>query len=335
MHYSLALIQELTAAVRQLLPQWSFFPSSTEVALLTTSENATFNVHDPTSARRIIVRVHRRGYHTREEIESEHAWIRALRARGVIETPELVPMRQGSVLGQIELTDGVRYVTAFQYMQGREPAAENEELPKWFNTLGALSAKLHQHSREWQRPRGFTRKTWDYDTTLGARPHWGDWRNALGLVALGPDAVAVLERTSGVLGQRLAAYGKVSQRFGLIHADLRLANLLVDEPQLGIIDFDDCGFGWFVYDFAAAVSFFEHSAVVPEVLDAWIAGYRTVAPLSDADAAMIPVMVMLRRMLLTAWIASRPETPTAQAAGGARYTRGTVELAERFLTRGG
>jgi Ser/Thr protein kinase RdoA (MazF antagonist) len=85
-----------------------------------------------------------------------------------------------------------------------------------------------------------------------------------------------------------------------------------------------------MYDFAAAVSFLEHEPVIPALQDAWVAGYRQVSGLSDEDVAMLPTFVMLRRLLLTAWIASHAETPTAQELGTV-YTDGTVELGERFL----
>jgi hypothetical protein len=39
-------------------------------------------------------------------------------------------------------------------------------------------------------------------------------------------------------------FGADHERFGLIHADLRLANLLVWQEKTRVIDFDDCGFGW-------------------------------------------------------------------------------------------
>ena len=44
------------------------------------------------------------------------------------------------------------------------------------------------------------------------------------------------------------------------------------------------------------------------------------------------MLVMLRRMLLTAWIASHAETPLAQERGVA-YTRGTLGFGEAFLSR--
>jgi Ser/Thr protein kinase RdoA (MazF antagonist) len=200
-------------------------------------------------------------------------------------------------------------------------------LPAWFEKLGVLTARLHQHSRTWTRQPAFERKVWDFDAMLGTRPLWGDWRAGLGL---GKTGRQLLERVADKLAQRVLAYGQDSDRFGLVHADLRLANLLVDGDRLGIIDFDDCGFSWFIYDFAAAVSFMEHQPIVAELQAAWLDGYRTVASVSKQDEAMLPVFVMLRRMLLTAWIASHADTETARQLGTS-YTEGTLMLGERFL----
>jgi len=113
-------------------------------------------------------------------------------------------------------------------------------------------------------------------------------------------------------------------------ADAVDAHLLVDEPHLRIIDFDDCGFSWFVYDFATAVSFIEHEPVVPQLLRAWLAGYRKTVPLSPEDGTEIPTFVVLRRILLTAWLASHAETPAARQLGAA-YTSGTVMLAQQLV----
>ena len=163
---------------------------------------------------------------------------------------------------------------------------------------------------------------------VGERGYWGAWRDALGLDAAGALAI---ERAVTLIRERLARYGMGAERFGLVHADLRLANLLVDGEQLRIIDFDDCGFSWFVYDFAAATSFVEHDPLLPLLKQAWIEGYRTVAPLAHDDVAEIPTFVMLRRILLTAWLASHSEIEFARRMGVA-YTLGTVQLARDFVS---
>jgi Ser/Thr protein kinase RdoA (MazF antagonist) len=162
---------------------------------------------------------------------------------------------------------------------------------------------------------------------LGTRLLWGDWHAGLGLR---DDGRKLLQRVADILKQRLDTYGNTYDRFGLVHADLRLANLLVDGARLGVIDFDDCGFSWFFYDFAAAVSFMEHEPVVAELQASWLDGYRAIAPVSHEDELMLPVFVMLRRMLLTAWIASHSDTETARRSG-TDYTDGTVAMGEQFL----
>jgi Ser/Thr protein kinase RdoA (MazF antagonist) len=320
-----ATIETIQAELRAALPQWGMSSHAT-LTLLSHSENTTFLAEDSFAGQRLVLRVQRIGYHSPAEIVSELAWIAALIADDVIATPRPLPDRDGRLLCSVPLNGTTRQVVAFEHMSGHEPDPA-DSLPVWFLKLGTLTARLHGHSRSWNRPPTFLRKTWDFDAMLGAQPLWGDWRAGLGLCNPGGQ---LLQKVADKLAQQVGAYGQDSHRFGLIHADLRLANLLVDGERLGIIDFDDCGFSWLFYDFAAAVSFIEHEPIVGDLQHAWLEGYRRVAPVSAADEAMLPVFVMLRRMLLTAWIASHSDTETACRLG-TDYTEGTVAMGERFL----
>jgi Ser/Thr protein kinase RdoA (MazF antagonist) len=327
MLYDDAFLARIGAGLGAALPLWDLAPD-TRLELLTISENATFRATG-TGQGDLVFRVHRPGYHTRAEIASELAWIAALRAEGVVTTPRPVPLKDGSLIADLEDGGTVRHVVAFEFFPGREPG-EGDALEGWFRELGAIHARLHAHARRWARPDGFSRKVWNFESTLGAAPLWGDFRAGLGLDAPGR---ALLERTAGVLRRTLAPL-EAPENFGLIHADLRLANLLVDGERLALIDFDDCGFSWFLYDFAAAISFIEHELFVPALRAAWLDGYRAVSPLGPEAEGQLDLYVMLRRILLTAWIASHAETPTAQAMG-VPYTEGTLALADAFLGRHG
>jgi Ser/Thr protein kinase RdoA (MazF antagonist) len=325
--YDDLFLARLEDGLRAALARWGL-SAGTRLRLLTISENATFRAQDPGTGRDVVFRVHRPGYHTRTEIQSELAWLAALSRDGVVPTLTAVPQLDGELIADIDDDGTIRHAVAFEFVRGKEPA-EGEDLARWFRELGAINARLHAHARRWRRPEGFVRKVWDYEAMLGEARLWGDWRAALGLDAAGRQ---VLERAARLLRDLLDAYGTGADRFGLVHADMRIANLLVDGDTLSVIDFDDCGFSWYLYDFAAAISFAEHEPYIAELQAAWIQGYRSVAPLSDQDCAILPVFIMLRRMLLTAWIASHSETPTAQQMGEA-YTHGTVELARAFLQR--
>jgi Ser/Thr protein kinase RdoA (MazF antagonist) len=291
----------------------------TPLTLLNRSENETWR------AGGLILRLHREGYHRRAEIVSELAWLDALQGIPGLRTVRPVAGLQGPVTEV-----GGRFVVGFAPIPGQE-LRPGDDLARWFAPLGEVTARLHLHARSWAVPPGFTRKRWDAETILGPRPHWGDWRQAPGLDRSG---IQVLERATRDLALKLQAYGTGPEVFGLIHADLRLANLMVDGEGLWAIDFDDCGFGWWVYDLAAALSFIETDPRLPDLIARWSEGYAEVAELRVEDRAMIPAMILLRRVLLTAWLASRADSDTAAALGGPEYTQGTVELAAAFLTDG-
>ena len=322
----------LDPVARRALAEYGV-PSGSTLTLLNVSENATYAVDDPVSGERTVLRIHRHGYHDGAAIESELAWLDALREEAGVRTPHVLPTPDGRRLLAMEEAGSPdpRHVVRFEWLPGSEPTPADEGLSGSFELLGALTARMHEHARSWRRPEGFRRFAWDYDGAFGASARWGRWQDG---IAVGAPERDVLGRLDDVLRTRLDRFGAGAERYGLVHADLRLANLLVDGDSTYVIDFDDCGLGWFLYDFGAAVSFFEHDPRVPELADAWVRGYRSVRPLPVEDEAEIPMFVMMRRLLLVAWIGSHSGTELAQSMG-AEYTAVSCDLAEHYLAQFG
>ena len=299
-------------------------PDELDVKLINLSENATYKVEAP-DGKRWALRIHRDGYHSRAAIASELAWLMALREQGVVATPNPIRGRNGEIIQDV---DG-RHLVLSDWEPGAEPGI-GEDLIKPFEVLGKTTALMHNHARQWQRPSFFTRFTWDFETALGDhKPHWGLWRDGIGVDA---EKRKLFARTVNAIGKRFQAYGKSNERFGLIHCDLRLANLLIDGSAVKVIDFDDCGFGWYMYDAATPVSFYEHEPQVPDLIEAWKTGYRKAGTLKPADENEIPTFIMFRRLLLVAWIGSHAETDLAKSMGAA-YTEGTASLCENYLAK--
>ena len=291
------------------------------------TENWTYRV-EGASGSPFVLRIYRPGGRSHAEIRSELAWMTALRAELGSLVPAVVPTTAGSQV--LELTraapSGPCYCVMFSCAPGREPA--EDMLAAWFPQLGAITARLHQQARSWARPAWFRRPRWDVATTLGDRPHWGPWQSSV----TDGEELRQLGRLAEVVTARLRGFGDGPARFGLVHADLRLANLLVDGDRITVIDFEDCGLSWYLYDLACALTFNEGRPDARELIAGWVDGYRQVEPLSAADEAEIDTFVMLRRLMLTAYAGLRHDTDLAAQMRAGGYNAETCRIAEPYLS---
>jgi Ser/Thr protein kinase RdoA (MazF antagonist) len=322
------VMDRVRGCVRAALRAYPGHPGAS-IELLNVSENATFLVSDP-DAGPSVLRVHRLGYHSEQEIASELTWMDALRAEAGVRTPRVLPAADGRRIVTVPEPGRTaeRHCVRFEFLPGTEPGGEPALTVSHFAELGEITARMHRHAREWTRPAWFTRFRWDYDAAFGPQARWGRWQDGVGV---GPSELRVLTRLDDVLQERLKAFGQGPERYGLVHADTRLANLLVHDGSVSVIDFDDSGFSWYLYDLGTAVSFFEHSPEVPALVDSWLEGYRRAGQLSAADQAEIWTFIMFRRLLLVAWVGSHRGVDIAAELGGG-YTQGSCALAESYLS---
>jgi Ser/Thr protein kinase RdoA (MazF antagonist) len=294
-------------------------PADTALRLLSISENAIFGL----DSAGWVLRVHRPGYHSYAAVCSELDWMADIRGEAGIRAPEVITALSGARVLPVSVGTQSRLVDVLTYL----PGVSAEQTRIGYRELGALTAAMHRRSAAWTPPAGFTRFRWDLESGLGSAARWGDWRRAPNLT---PDGLNVIAAAAEEVTDRLVEFGTGPGRFGLIHADLRPANLIVDNGSLAVIDFDDCGWSWYLYDLAAALSFIEESDELPQLAADWLAGYQAVRPLGSVDLAVIGSMIMLRRIMLTAWLASRPDSEPARMLGGG-FAAGTAAQAVRYL----
>lgn len=294
-----------------------------DIKLLCRSENATLKVTNLNH--RYALRIHRPDYHSFNAIQSELLWLDALRASG-IEVPKAIANKDGEQVQKIILADGgSRYAVMFEWIEGDMPTSEVD--PKAFFALGAITAQLHQHAKNWQRPENFERIIWNHQTMVSENAHWGRWQDA---PYLNNDDHPIIEQALQKVAQQMASYGMNDDRYGLIHADLRLTNILLLNGQTRVIDFDDCGMGWYMHDLAAAISFNEHLANAPRWVDHWLNGYETQGHCDDADLAILPAMIIQRRIQMLAWTGTHAQTQMTLSLGD-QWANESVRLCRRYL----
>ncbi len=303
-------------------------PIDCTINLINLSENATFLITTKT-LQRFILRIHRHNYHSQNAIASELAWLESLHA-STIEVPIMINGRNGQWIQESNL-DGalpMHYMVLFEFIDGLEPN-QTSNLQDIFTQLGTLCAMLHQHSKAFTTPNFFSRPCWDLHTINDKQPIWGPWRDAPNLT---PDMIQNLKQAQDLITLRLEQFGTGNNRFGLIHADMRLANLLYHEGKITVIDFDDCGFGWYLYDFAASISFFEDHPDIETLKQVWLNSYQKINSLSNDDIIEIDTFIMFRRLLLLGWIGSHQHTQLAQSHAP-YFAANSAELAKKYLNK--
>lgn len=304
------LLRDLAATA---LAQWQLEPAA--LALIKYRENAVFRV-DTTSGERYALRIHRHGYHSDAALRSELEWMHALAEFGV-EVPQVIPTTAANLFAVIA-AEGVpepRQVDLFGWLEGRQLGSVEDgiedpgAIASTYRTIGRIAARLHNHASIWQLPPGFERHAWDVDGLVGNQPLWGRFWE---LEALTTGQRELLLAAREQVRRDLTAYGYNQTRYSLIHADFAPENLMVNGDSVRLIDFDDAGFGWHLFELATALYFIHRDPCFETARDALVAGYREHRDLPDDEVAQLPLFLTARSFTYLGWVHTRPETETAR-----------------------
>jgi Ser/Thr protein kinase RdoA (MazF antagonist) len=315
--------QDICERLTQLLPRLYPLQGVWDVSLLSCSENLIFIVSQGEEKR--IVRVNRKGYHTKSEIEAELRWMATLNRDVAIHLPQVFIGKNGNYvqeLGDVNLST----CCMFSFLQGVPlHSLQGEALLEALEKVGSLTARLHRHSM--QDRTEYERFCWDWDSLFGSTARWGSWKDYR---FLEPSDIPVIEQVLEILHEKFVAFGYDRSVYGLIHSDLHVSNvLLAFDRSLQIIDFDDCGYGWYLYDIACIlVTYCED---LERTTESVLKGYEQVRPLSKKEKDMLPSCILLRRLARFAWLASHSESDTAKKVNNSLYREITMILCNEIL----
>ncbi|HZZ90439.1 MAG TPA: phosphotransferase [Caulobacteraceae bacterium] len=298
-----------TPAAVEALKAFPIDPEPPQLVML--SENVSFRVKDRRDGADYVLRLHRPGYHTHEELNSERTWTRALSESGIA-VPIGLPSRSGEdyvrvaipALGQERQAGMARWTEGEPLSDVLQRSKDPALTEHYYEQLGALEAAMHDQASAWRPPASFRRHSLDRDGLMGDAPFWGPfWEHPVFSPAERTLVLATRDRIRDVMDR----FGKDPSHYGMIHADLHPDNLLVGGERLTVIDFDDCGFGWHVYDIAVALYQMQGGRRFEALQAAFLRGYRRHRALDDATAALIPMFLLVRGLAVIGWLLQRPE----------------------------
>jgi Ser/Thr protein kinase RdoA (MazF antagonist) len=168
-------------------------------------------------------------------------------------------------------------------------------------------ARLHNHAGQWRAPPGFVRIRWDWETFFGDTMIYGG-TNAADVWDLLPDDLRRrFDQVASGMRRVMTHLGDGAGNFGLIHADLHLDNALFWRDEVRVIDFDDCGFGYWLYDIAVALWELRYRNDYEDFRSALIDGYTQHRPLPPGGLAHLDDFIATREVAIGLWF-----TGTAQ-----------------------
>lgn len=284
----------MTDLAAEALARWG--ASDASLSFVSGRENLVYRV--ATRDGDFALRIRRRGLRSRAELVSELAWLDAMDRAG-LSVPRPVPSLSGSLLETV----GGREADMTVWLRGSPLGRSGEPLrlrdaPQAFYRLGREIALLHHACDEFRPPDGFVRSRWGLDGLLGEEPLWGRfWENP----TLDKETRGLLERFRREASRELELRAD-GLDCGLIHADLVRENVLFDGDRPRLIDFDDGGFGFRLFDIAGALLKNRKEPGYPKLESSLIEGYRTARPL---DVSLLGLFMALRAVTYVGWIVPR------------------------------
>jgi Ser/Thr protein kinase RdoA (MazF antagonist) len=234
-----------------------------------------------------------------EGVKGEMTWLAALSREAGLPVPEPVTTLEGELLTRIAVPGMPkgRIVSLMRWIDGRRITTGFH--PGHFRAWGRMVARLHAFSAGWQPPDGFERPHWDWEGQLGGR----EFRCTVEeLVASMPQH---LQEPFQVVSQEARAVmeglGKGPDAYGLIHSDLYPENVLFKAGEAYPIDFEDCGFGYWLWDIAVALCLWPWTEEWQWRRDAFLEGYAQVRTLPESQLRHLDLFMATQYATMVLW----------------------------------
>ena len=234
-----------------------------------------------------------------DAIASELCWMDAMVKESNIGVPAPVPTLTGQQQVRVvtkELPQG-RVVSMLRWMKGRK--LEKGIRPVHLRALGRKIAQLHEFSTNWRPPEAFKRPVWDWDAQLGGRMF------DIPLETLVASMPVKFQRPFEIVSAKVKAaradLGDGKNAFGLIHSDLYPENVLFNAGQAYPIDFEDCGYGYWIWDIAVALCTWAWHVDWEVIVAAFRSGYDEVRKLPDNQWDLLDLFIAAQHATMLLW----------------------------------
>lgn len=308
--------KSLTAFATELLKNYGIHGA--KVSCINFEFNATFAVESESGVK-YALRININSTRTVENMKAEVEWVRHLNRTSGLRTPTpIATLHDQYIVSALHADSGkTLYGVMYSWLDGEELG--DEPSMEQLHEVGRAIATLHEEST------GFSL------SAINALPTFDDFFWGTDDFLFSGKSV-LSEKDRALIEQARDQIMKYTNELyqnspvHIIHADMHGWNLMWDEGQLSIFDFDDCGYGIEAQDIAVTLYYLD----TPEQDEAVLNGYKSVRPLPNFSQNAMKALLLQRRLLLLNYLFETKNQEHKEMLPA--YLEKSLERVSTFLT---
>jgi Ser/Thr protein kinase RdoA (MazF antagonist) len=306
----------LTAFATELLKDYGIHGA--KVSCINFEFNATFAVESESGAK-YALRININSTRTVENMKGEIEWVRHLNRTSGIHTPTpIATVKDNYIVSALHADSGqTLYGLMYSWLEGEELG--DEPTLSQLHEVGRAMATLHQESTDFALSADAALPTFN-DFFWGTEDFLFSDKSVLS------DTDRALIQQAHDLIMQFTNDLYQNSKVHIIHADMHGWNLMWNEDQLSVFDFDDCGYGVEAQDLAVTLYYLD----TPEQDEALLNGYKSVRPLPTYSANAMKALLLQRRLLLLNYLFETKNQEHKEMLPA--YLEKSLERVSTFLT---
>ena len=249
-------------------------------------------------------------------LRAELRWLRRIRRHTPLLAPLAIAPRASAEAYFVELphealpAQQTVYATLFEFLPGETKTASELGLDD-IRSVGRYLAYLHRDAQPGAAA-GFERPRLDWPGLFGVDSPYGSAGEDDQLDA---SQRAVFAEVGARVRDVMSELDCVDGAFGLIHADLLAKNIKFNGADVAALDFEHCGWGYFLYDLAPLLWQLkgERAADYPALEGALWSAYIDIRPAAAHQRHHLEAMIAARQLVSCRWLMQHLHHPAIRA----------------------
>lgn len=263
-----------------------------EIKFIRHSENMTYKIIDKLNGKSYLLRIHNAStsglsgdQHTFDGVKSEIEFLRYLSSSKLVKVQKPIVNNQGKYITSYSHSDIDHscFATILEWIEGPTLTLEEDNIEEIVFNIGQTLANFHKVSMNFKPTKDFFRPAYGLDR-LEISINELEFGVEAGVFSR--EQYKLMKQVADIVKDKIKILDEKSNSWGIIHADLQLGNIILNDSQPVLIDFGLSGFGHYLFDLGSGVSM-----VKSNLRESFLKGYDSKGKISSEDIKYIECLI--------------------------------------------